>query len=721
MISKQDLLKKILPKAPLFAEVLFTLLAFLTMAVLSFVFMNTIVHGHLIRNTETVLSFQRSGVENRMFEYSTVLDISSWRICEMILNGANAKDVQNYLDGISTQYSSNEKYSMFFNGFAGYFETLPGGPVFLSGLNRNHPKTFDPSEHPWYKEAISAHWGIAETLVYEDIVTKEAILVYSRCIFDDEDRRLGVVCLRINVSALGREVIETSLAQGGYGMILSRDLVMIAHPSNDFVGKYIDDIHTLLYLKEDFIKGREVSESHMVSYREESSIAFFRKLSNGWYLGLVTPKGPYYQSVTSMTLILSALGVILAVVLIFILIRIDSARSKSDTESRHKSAFLANMSHEIRTPMNAIIGMTTIGKAASESSRKDYCFTKIQDASKHLLGVINDILDMSKIEAGKLELSSIEFNFRHIVQRAVDIMNFRIDEKRQNFYLQIDNDIPQTIIADDQRFTQVVTNLLGNAVKFTPEEGSISLDAISLGEENGLYRIQISVSDTGIGITKEQMDKLFNSFHQAETSTTRKFGGTGLGLSISKSIIDLMGGDITVSSEPGNGSTFSFTMLVKKGTKETQELYDAKLSSKMTKQDIALFEGKQIMLAEDMEINREIVLTMFEPLKLKIDCAENGMEAVRKFCSAPDKYEVIFMDVHMPELDGYEATRRIRSFEKGLGKQKWKPHNRVPVIAMTANVFKEDIEKCLESGMDDHLGKPLDFDVVIEKLRIHLS
>jgi signal transduction histidine kinase len=721
MISKKVFLQKILPKGPLSAQALFTILAFLAMTVLSFTFMNTIVHGHLIRNTETVLSFQKTGVENRMSEYITLLKISSWRMYRIILSGANASDMQDYLDGISVQLSSSEGYNLFFKGIAGYFETFPGGAVFLSGLNRDHSEIFEPSDHVWYEAAIAANGKIAETLVYEDDITNEAILVYSCCIFDDEDRRLGVICLNVNVSSLGREVVETSLAQGGYGMLLSSDLVMIAHPNNDFVGEYIDDIHPLLYLKDDFLKGNEVSESHMVSYRKESSIAFFRKLSNGWYLGLVTPKGPYYQSVTSMTFILSALGAFLAVVLIFILIRIDAARSKSDTESKHKSAFLANMSHEIRTPMNAIIGMTTIGKAASDLARKDYCFTKIQDASKHLLGLINDILDMSKIEAGKLELSPVEFNFRQIIQRAVDVMNFRIDEKRQNFYLQIDSAIPQTIIADDQRLAQVITNLLGNAVKFTPEEGSISLDVIFLGEENSLCKIQISVSDTGIGISKEQLDKLFISFSQAESTTTRKFGGTGLGLSISKSIVDMMGGDITVSSEPGNGSTFSFTIMVKKGTEKKQEPSDTDLNAKITKNDIALFEGRQIMLVEDMEINREIVLTMLEPLKLKIDCAENGMEAIRKFCSAPDKYEVIFMDVHMPEIDGYEATRRIREFEKGMEKQKWKLHKRVPIIAMTANVFREDIAKCLESGMNDHLGKPLDFEIVIEKLRLHLS
>jgi PAS domain S-box-containing protein len=379
--------------------------------------------------------------------------------------------------------------------------------------------------------------------------------------------------------------------------------------------------------------------------------------------------------------------------------------------SRAKSAFLANMSHEIRTPLNAITGMTAIGKSAGDAERKDYCFTKIEDASSHLLGVINDILDMSKIEANKFELSPVEFNFEKMIQSAVNVVNFRIDEKQQKFTLHIDKEIPKTLIADDQRLVQVITNLLGNANKFTPEHGSISLDARFVEEEEGLCTIEITVSDTGIGISGEQQKILFNSFQQAEISTTRRYGGSGLGLAISKNIVEMMGGTIWIKSEPGKGSAFIFTIKAKKGNGYTE----AEDGMKKEEPDLSnLFTGRCILLVEDVEINREIVLALFEPVKLEIDCAENGAQAVRKFSEAPSRYDLIFMDIQMPEMDGYEATRRIRALNIPEAKN-------IPIIAMTANVFREDIEKCIEAGMNSHVGKPLNFDEVMEKLKSYLS
>jgi two-component system, sensor histidine kinase and response regulator len=523
-------------------------------------------------------------------------------------------------------------------------------------------------------------------------------------------------------------------------------------------------------------------------------------------------------------------------------VKLKEALNKAMEASRAKSDFLSSMSHEMRTPLNAITGMTTIGKNAKDMERKDYALGKIENASTHLLGVINDVLDMSKIEAKMLELSPAEFNFEKMLQKVVSVVNFRVDEKRQKLVVHIDNKIPKILIADDQRLAQVVANLLSNAVKFTPEEGSIILNANFMGEENGICTIQVSVSDTGIGINSEQQKRLFTSFMQAESSTTRKYGGTGLGLAISKSIVEMMGGKIWVQSEPEKGSTFAFTVQAKCGVEGRQkrlldvnlsdvrimaidddqdilsyfteimqgygvpcdtatsgeralELIDQKggyhiyfidwkmpgmdgiqlareinsrrsgnsivtmisaaewstiaedakaagvdkfLSKPLFPSTIAeiineclgvdkqeaeetqavdiagIFAGRRILLAEDVEINREIVQALFEPTKLQIDCAENGAEAVRIFSEAPDKYDLIFMDVQMPEMDGYEATRRIRSLDNPKAKI-------VPIIAMTANVFREDIEKCLAAGMNSHVGKPLDFDEVIKTLHAFLG
>ncbi|GHU80883.1 hypothetical protein FACS1894191_7080 [Clostridia bacterium] len=519
-------------------------------------------------------------------------------------------------------------------------------------------------------------------------------------------------------------------------------------------------------------------------------------------------------------------------------------KAEAEEMGRAKGDFLSNMSHEIRTPLNAVIGMTSIGRSSADIERKNYAFDKIADASTHLLGVINDVLDMSKIEAGKLELSFAEFSFEKTLQKVVNVINFRVEERHQDFTVRIDKDIPLNLIGDDQRLSQVITNLLSNAIKFTPEQGSIHLNTHFAGEENGVCTIKIEVTDTGIGISEEQQAKLFNSFQQAESSTSRKFGGTGLGLAISKQIVEMMGGKIWIESELGKGSTFAFTIQAERGLSETKPLlpgihsknlrilavddapevreyfdeisdrfgiicdaaasgeeacalvarngaYDIyfvdwklpgmdgielsrriRIKNGADSQSIVImisaadqvliedkakdaginrflpkplfpsdilniineylgvdkllsadesntdgvedFAGHHILLAEDMEINREIVLALLEPARIDIDCAENGAAALRMFSDAPDKYDMIFMDVQMPEMDGLEATRQIRALPIPQAKK-------IPIVAMTANVFKNDIEECLAAGMDNHVGKPLDLKEVLERLHQYIK
>ncbi|MCL1794048.1 MAG: ATP-binding protein [Oscillospiraceae bacterium] len=396
---------------------------------------------------------------------------------------------------------------------------------------------------------------------------------------------------------------------------------------------------------------------------------------------------------------------------------LDSERQRIEAEaaSKAKSNFLRTMSHEIRTPMNAIIGMTTIGKLTGEIQKKDDALKKIEGASKHLLGIINDVLDMSKIEADKLELSPVSFDFEKMLQKIADVINLRVDERRQKFFVHIGDNMPQMLFGDDQRLAQVITNLLSNAVKFTPEEGTIRLDSRLVSEEGGMCRLQISVEDTGIGITDEQKARLFKSFEQAEATTTRKYGGTGLGLAITKRIVELMGGEIRLESKPGKGSKFTFTFLMKRDAGAKKRLPDENdrfgIADEPGYSDD--FSGYSILLADDVEINREILLSLLEPMGLSVDCAENGAQALKMFEGAQAKYSMIFMDIQMPEMDGYEATRQIRAIGSSWAKD-------VPIIAMTANVFREDIEKSLDAGMNGHIGKPIDFGELTKEARKYL-
>ena len=412
-------------------------------------------------------------------------------------------------------------------------------------------------------------------------------------------------------------------------------------------------------------------------------------------------------------------------VLVFLhdITEIITAKEIAEQASSAKGEFLSRMSHEIRTPLNAIIGMINIGLGAVDPDKKDYCFKRADSASKHLLNLINDILDISKIEADKFELSYSEIDFEQTLKNIANMANINAEEKRQIFVVNIGDGVPEFIISDELRLSQVIMNLLSNAIKFTPEQGTISLSIEKVGETDDEVTLRTEVADTGIGISKEQQPNLFTSFSQADSSISRRFGGTGLGLAISRRIVTLMGGEIWVESELGQGSKFIFTMKAKRAEgrmrAKLRECAGAETHEASGEARPAIhgrsndFSDHSILIAEDIEINREIMSAVFEETAISIDYAENGKMAVSMFAESPEKYDLILMDINMPIMDGYEATRQIRAHSSAKAKE-------IPIIAMTANVFKEDIEKCLECGMNDHTGKPVDTVALFEQMSRYL-
>ncbi|MDR2908793.1 MAG: response regulator [Oscillospiraceae bacterium] len=521
---------------------------------------------------------------------------------------------------------------------------------------------------------------------------------------------------------------------------------------------------------------------------------------------------------------------------------LNEAREGAVASTRAKGEFLSRMSHEIRTPMNAIIGMANIAKKADDPDRVRYCLDRIDASSRQLLSIINDVLDMSKIESGKFEIQTAPFDFEAMIQNVFSVVGVRLEEKRQRFSVELSSVFSRLMVSDELRLSQVLINLLTNAVKFTPEGGEIRLkvDCDTGGAQSS--RLRVSVSDSGIGIDRERQGRLFCEFEQADSSITGRFGGTGLGLAICKKIVELMKGDIWVESELGKGSTFIFEAevgwggpaeasskslpermrvlvvddapdvrdyfkgilesfsvdctvapdgeaaleFVKEGIRrknpytmifvdwnlpgmnggqaaaEIRELMGgdvvvvmisvadwadiqhaaagfgivnflpkpvlpgilynmmAKLAAAGSggkyeaSREPARFEGKTILAAEDIEINREILTEILEATGAELVFAENGRQAVDIFAESPERFDLVLMDIQMPVMDGLQATRLIRALSSPAAR-------RVPILAMTANAFKEDAEVCLQMGMNDHLAKPLDLDQLIGRLRKYLS
>jgi signal transduction histidine kinase/CheY-like chemotaxis protein len=545
-------------------QVFFVFAAFFVMVLASYLFVGSILRNRILTNAGDNLFSAEANIRAAFAESEISLNTSFAVVLGLIQRNAPQEEILEYLLSLTAWMRQNTRGLMEFNGIYGYIRG-----EFLDSLEMKLGDNFIPQTQPWYQMAVrTANTAVAYTAPYPDIETGEMIISAVKNIVDEDGNYYGILTIDMNMVWITEYIKTLRLGDGGYGMIVNQNMVIMTHPDQSALGKQLQELGAPFGgISQRLRLGEEISALQYNSAAEGRVIAFFRRMFNGWYVGLITPTIAYYRELRYAAYMLSALGFVLMCALSYLLLRINTAKMEADENSLSKSSFLAKMSHEIRTPMNAIIGMSELVLREELSPNARNYADNIRQAGSNLLAIINDILDFSKIESGKMDLASAEYQFASIINDVIAIIRMRLHDKPVRLITKIDGSLPAVLTGDEVRVRQVLLNLLTNAVKYT-NEGSIVLsisrresqeEAAKTPAGGGEPKIVLAfgVADTGIGIKKEDMEKLFGEFTQFDRQQNRGVEGTGLGLVISRNLCILMGGDITVQSEYGKGSVFT--------------------------------------------------------------------------------------------------------------------------------------------------------------------
>jgi signal transduction histidine kinase/CheY-like chemotaxis protein len=948
------------------AQVLLVIAAFALMVFFSYRFMSSIERKNLLNNVNNAIANTQAYIEADLKEPETTLSVIAENIRDMIVGGEGFDIVRTYITNITRYMAVNERLMSYATGVYGVFEKFDG--KFWTGIDWIPPDDYVPESRPWYKAAVEADGKVGITEPYLDVSLGVTALTFARRIFDEDGKPLGIVCLDIMLDRIGDYAIKTSVAEDSYGILIDENFNVLAHPHPAYVGKNITQMNDGAAIKEDVLRGVEISERKAIDYKGNDSVLFVRRLNNGWYMAILAYSKKYYQSVKDIAFILVILGAISAAVLSAILISMLYGRKRaeertqimldatplcanfwdsnfrnidcnneaiklfglsnkkeyldnffklspeyqvdgrlsydkaqefvkktfdegycrfewmhrtlqgelipcevtlvrvqyrketivcgytrdlreikammskmreadectqvlfdatplssfmidkhlkilecnqeivrmfelkdkqefiekirdlspeyqpsgmSSTEminkytdeafeegycryewmhqkfngeqiptevvlvrvkfrgeyavaiffrdlrelktmiaemhraeiaeesSKAKSDFLAKMSHEIRTPMNAILGITEIqlqDKSLSLATKE--AMERIYNSGDLLLGIINDILDLSKIEAGKLELQTARYDIASLIYDTVKLNIFRNESKNLNFKVIVSEKMPSSLEGDEIRIKQILNNLLSNAFKYT-QEGQIELElSAEPRQDNSNIVIIFRVSDTGQGMTEDQVNKLGSKFSRFNMEANRKTEGTGLGMNITMNLIKLMNGEINIESTPGLGSTFTVRL---PQVCVNNEVIGAELANnfmKLNPQNTAKIRNVQItqefmpygrvLVVDDVETNLYVARGLMAPYGISVDTALSGFEAIDKIRNGIS-YDIIFMDHMMPRMDGIEAAKIIRS----LGYDK-------PIVALTANALAGQAEVFMNNGFDDYISKPID-------------
>ncbi|MDR1840708.1 MAG: response regulator [Holophagales bacterium] len=672
--------------------------------------MSQTVKKHLFDSSDSFTKSMIAKIESDMKRYKDKLELIAGTIQYRISQGDNLAKVQNYIVQMGSDYESDLNSDRIY----GYF-TINGASGFIHDDKRKPPENYESivKDRPWYKAALEKGGETAETAPYNEMSAEEPLIfAYSRCIYDKRDNLLGVVCISVPLKNFAEYVrSEGAGRKDGYGVLLDQNLKVIVHWNPEFDGLYIYDPKIPLKRFRPELEARKnvdgAGEKDFRTYKNEPAIVWFKKFSqNDWYVGIVALKKPYYGEITFNQTVIWVIGALCFVALTIVLISIDAARNRADMLNRQKSVFLANMSHEIRTPMNAILGISEI-QMANESLPEDTAeaLNKIHNSGNIMLGIINDILDLSKIESGKMELVTINYEVASVINDTVQLNIMRLESRPIEFKLDIDETIPVMLHGDELRIKQILNNLLSNAAKYT-KQGEVELSIAAKPEQESKITLIFRIRDTGIGMTAEQVARLYDEYTRFNVEANRTTEGTGLGMSITKNLIQMMGGEIFVESEPDKGSVFTvrlpqgvadFTPL---GSEIAENLRQFRQGSVLKRRKTPFVRKYmpygRVLVVDDAQTNLYVAKGLMMPYGLQIDTAISGFEAVEKIKNG-NTYDIIFMDHMMPEMDGIQATKILR----GLGYDR-------PIVALTANALVGQADVFLANGFDAFLSKPID-------------
>jgi signal transduction histidine kinase/response regulator RpfG family c-di-GMP phosphodiesterase len=588
------------------------------------------------------------------------------------------------LDWYNLRVGNEEHY----DPLSGVYAVIDG--ILITGSDWIPPDDYSPETRPWYIGAVERNGTIHYSDIYRDEEMDTFCITLSRLLFDN-DKSFGVLAIKLYMTSLYDFTNSLSLMDSGYGVLLNSEIKVVLHPNESLIGSPLGSLNDgyggYAIITENLINDNILTAFNFITTDGEKSVAFSKRLFNGSYIGIIAPSESYYSEVKRMQVIMSLTGFVLMVLLCGILAFMHIAVRRSDEANKIKSSFLANMSHEIRTPMNAVIGMSELLKHEQLNPRQMGYVTDIHTSAHSLLAIINNILDLSKIESGKLALNPVDFDFHAFIDNISSMFKFVAHKKDLEFKFESDGKLPDYLYGDDIRLRQVLTNICGNAVKFT-EKGSVTLKVqVMIG------KLMFEIKDTGKGIRKEDMSTLFDAFAQVDASKNRGIIGTGLGLSISKSFIEMMGGDIIVDSEYGQGTSFMVMIPLVPGNKS-----NVKNETKF--EDVQNIDAPEaeVLVVDDNEFNRKVAVGLLYLYKISAKTASSGKEALEMV--QQNEFDVVFMDHMMPEMDGVEATNEIRKLG---GKYK-----QLAIIALTANAIKGAKEMFLENGFNDLVTKPID-------------